>query len=255
MQCNPPSGLLFKKAWRYRSVLKMPPGPTWNFSPEWPGMAEYSGAFRIRLADTVGLATPVRIISLVRVSRECLHRCDVAIHTHNDFGMATANAMAALESGAAWADVTILGLGERSGCARLEELAGYLGMMRSDSRIQPQHLKPLARYVAGIAHRNIEDCRPILGEKIFACETGLHIQGLTKDPVTYEPYPPERVGAKRHLLTGSKCGRNAIKMRLSALGFNIGDDLLLQKTRDLRDRAIFIGKSLDDAEFLMAMQP
>lgn len=218
-------------------------------------IAEYSGAFRIRLADTVGLATPVRIISLVKAIRRALTRCDVAIHTHNDFGMATANAMAALESGAAWADVTILGLGERSGCARLEELAGYLGMMRSDSRIQTQHLKPLAGYVAGITNRSIEDCRPILGEKIFTCETGLHLQGLHLDPATYEPYPPERVGAKRRLLTGAKCGRNAIKKRISALGFNIDDDLLLQKTRDLRNRAIVIGKSLDDAEFLMTMQP
>jgi homocitrate synthase NifV len=127
--------------------------------------------------------------------------------------------------------------------------------MCSDSRIQAQHLGPLARYVAGIARRTIEDYRPILGEKNFACETGLHLQGLTKDPATYEPYPPERVGAKRQLLTGSKCGRNAIKTRLSALGYTLGDDLLLQKTRDLRDRAAFIGKSLDDAEFLMAMLP
>jgi homocitrate synthase NifV len=218
-------------------------------------LAEQEGVFRIRLADTVGIASPVQIISLVKEIQRVTPSCDIAIHAHNDFGMATANAIAALESGASWADVTVLGLGERSGCARLEELAGYLGMMRSDSRIQTQHLKPLAGYVAGITNRSIEDCRPILGEKIFTCETGLHLQGLHLDPATYEPYPPERVGAKRQLLTGAKCGRNAIKKRISALGFNIDDDLLLQKTRDLRNRAIVIGKSLDDAEFLMTMQP
>jgi homocitrate synthase NifV len=216
-------------------------------------LAEHHGAFRIRLADTVGLATPVQIISLVREIKGPMNRCEVAIHTHNDFGMATANAMAALESGATWADVTILGLGERSGCARLEELAGFLGMMHSDSRIQTQHLKPLAGYVAGITQRDIEDCRPILGEKIFTCETGLHLQGLHKNPATYEPYPPELIGAERRLLTGSKCGRNALKVRLKELGFEIDDDLLLQKTRDLRDNPFFFGKTLDDDEFLMAM--
>jgi len=218
-------------------------------------LAEDHGAFRIRLADTVGLATPVQIISLVRAIKGVLHRCDVAIHTHNDFGMATANAMAALESGATWADATILGLGERSGCARLEELAGYLGMMCLDARIQAQHLKPLAGYVAGITHRDIEDCRPVLGEKIFTCETGLHLQGLHKDPATYEPYPPEKVGAERHLLIGAKCGRNAIKSRLAVLGVEINEDLLLQKTRNLRDRAISFGKALDDGEILSVMLP
>jgi homocitrate synthase NifV len=218
-------------------------------------IAEDHGAFRVRLADTVGLATPFQIISLVGKIKKALRRCDVAIHTHNDFGMATANAMTALESGATWADATILGLGERSGCARLEELAGYLGMIYSDTRIQAQHLKPLAGYVAGITNRTIEDARPVLGEKIFACETGLHLQGLLKDPATYEPYPPERVGAKRHLLIGAKCGRNAIKSRLAALGVEIDEGPLLQKTRALRDRAVSFGKTLDDAEILSIMLP
>ena len=70
--CNPRSGLLYRKVWRYRSVLKMPPGPTRNSSPGWPGWRNSSGAFRIRLADTVGLATPVRIISLVKEIKRVL---------------------------------------------------------------------------------------------------------------------------------------------------------------------------------------
>jgi homocitrate synthase NifV len=217
-------------------------------------MAEQEGAFRIRLADTVGVATPAQIISLVRDIKRTI-QCDIAVHTHNDFGMATANAMAALESGAGWADVTVLGLGERSGCARLEELAGYLGMICRDSRIRPEHLKPLAGYVAKITHRTIEDCRPVLGEKIFTCETGLHLQGLHKCPATYEPYPPERVGAVRHLLIGAKCGRNALRKRLADRGHEIDDDLLLQKTRNLRDMSFFVGRTLDDGEILMAMLP
>ena len=202
-------------------------------------LAEQEGAFRIRLADTVGIGTPLQIMSMVQDIKKALHTCEVAVHTHNDFGMATANAMAALDAGASWADVTILGLGERSGCARLEELAGFLGMMRSSSLIRPEHLKPLAGYVAEITGRKIDACRPIIGDRIFSCETGLHLHGLQKDPTTYEPYPPERVGGKRHLLIGAKSGRNAVKTRLAELGYTIEDDLLLETTQALRDRAFF----------------
>jgi homocitrate synthase NifV len=218
-------------------------------------LAEQEGAFRIRLADTVGIATPVQIIRMVDEIKKSLCSCDLAVHTHNDFGMATANAMAALESGADWADVTVLGLGERSGCARLEELAGYLGIMRSPSRIQPEHLKPLAEYVAGITNKTINDDRPLIGDKIFSCETGLHLHGLQRDPTTYEPYPPERVGIARHLLLGAKCGRKALKKRLAELGHEIDNDLLLQKTHALREKACVLGRPLNDKEILAGMLP
>lgn len=198
-------------------------------------LAEQEGAFRIRLADTVGIASPVRIISLVKEIHKVAPSCDIAIHTHNDFGMATANALAALESGASWADVTVLGLGERSGCARLEELAGYLGIMRSSPRIHTESLKSLSKYVSEITETYIDDHRPVLGKKIFACETGLHLQGLHQDPSTYEPYPPERVGATRKLLFGTKCGRNALRRKLAEKGYTIDDTLLLQKTQALRN--------------------
>jgi homocitrate synthase NifV len=157
-----------------------------------------------------------------------------------------------LESGANWADVTILGLGERSGCAHLEEVAGYLSLMRSDA-LRAQYLKPLAGYVAMITRRVIEACRPVIGERIFACETGLHLQGLYRDPRTYEPYSPELVGTRRHLLTGPKCGRNALKARLSILGVEIDDDLLLKKLHVFRNDPLFTGRTLSDDDFLNTM--
>ena len=216
-------------------------------------LAEQAGAFRIRLADTIGHATPAGMIAMVADVKKVLDTCEIAVHTHNDFGMATANAMAALESGARWADVTVLGLGERAGCARLEELAGYLGIMLSTPGIHPRHLKPLARYVSTIIACTREDFRPLVGEKIFTCETGLHLQGLQRDPSTYEPYPPEQVGATRSLLLGAKCGREALKTRLAELGHAIDDDLLLQKTCSLRERAALFGRPLDDREILASL--
>ena len=84
--------------------------------------------------------------------------------------------------------------------------------------LQTEHLKPLACYVAGLTGRNIAGNRPIVGEDIFTCETGLHLQGLRNDPETYEPFAPEKVAGRRQLLLGPKCGRRAILARLDQGG-------------------------------------
>jgi homocitrate synthase NifV len=172
--------------------------------------AEKLGAVRIRLADTVGIAAPNDMIHIVRKMAKALTRSLVAVHTHNDFGMATANAIAALTAGARCVDTVILGLGERSGCASLEEVVGYLSLVKGYDSLHAEFLKPLAQFVANTTGMSIAGNRPILGDKIFTCETGLHLQGLYRDPATYEPYTPEKVGGKRHLLLGPKCGRRAI---------------------------------------------
>jgi homocitrate synthase NifV len=212
-------------------------------------LALHAGAFRIRIADTVGISSPARLASLIKDLKKSLGNCEIGVHTHNDFGMATANAVAALESGAHCADVTILGLGERTGCARLEEVAGYLGIMGSCSQLKVEHLKPLSLYVSEITGKYIDDCRPLLGEKIFTCETGIHLHGLQIDHSTYEPFPPERIGASRHLVFGAKCGKKALGKRLAELGHEIDDDLLLKKIRPFRDNALFHRRTLDDKEF------
>lgn len=211
-------------------------------------LARDAGAFRIRIADTVGIATPLQLVSLIKDLKSTAEGCEIAVHTHNDFGMATANAISALESGANWADVTILGLGERSGCARLEEVAGYLGILRASAQLHVEHLKSLSEYVSKIIGKNIEDSRPLIGKKIFACETGLHLHGLQMDHTTYEPFPPEKVGASRHLIYGAKCGRKALRLKLADLGHEVNEDLPLHKIRCFRDKALFSLKGVDDGD-------
>jgi homocitrate synthase NifV len=187
-----------------------------GFLVEMAVLAEHSGAARLRIADTVGTASPQEISELISSIGSSVSSCELGVHTHNDFGMATANAIAAFEAGALWADGAVLGLGERAGCARLEELAGYLALVKGDPDLHVEHLKPLAAFVATISGKRIEAQHPVLGEAIFTCETGLHLQGLLVDPRTYEPYGPERVGAERKLLFGSKSGTSAHR-RLSRL--------------------------------------
>jgi homocitrate synthase NifV len=210
--------------------------------------AERLGAVRIRLADTVGIASPGDMANMVTDLGRELATSRLAVHTHNDFGMATANAVAALEAGAGYVDTVVLGLGERTGCARLEEVVGYLSLVKGDSRLQVGELKPLAQYVAGITGRNIEGNRPIIGEDIFTCESGLHLQGLRSDPETYEPYEPERVGGKRRLLLGPKCGRRAIIAHLAGLDKNLATNIPEQTVRKVREAATALRRPFSDLE-------
>jgi homocitrate synthase NifV len=218
-------------------------------------VAEQLGAVRIRLADTVGIASPGQMARLVADLGRGLSTSQLAVHTHNDFGMATANAVAALEAGARYVDTVVLGLGERSGCARLEEIVAYLNLVKGDTRLQTGQLKPLARYVAGITGRTIEGNRPIVGEDIFTCETGLHLQGLRNDPQTYEPFAPEQVGAERKLLLGPKCGRRAIIAHLKGLDSRLATNLPEETVQRVRAEATALRRPLRDLELLRLLAP
>lgn len=178
-----------------------------------------AGADRLRIADTVGIGSPFAIGELVARVRN-RSGVAVAIHAHNDFGMATANALAALESGAEWADATVLGLGERAGNARLEELVAYLAF-RKAMAYDVARVRPLCLRVAAAAGRVIAPQQPVIGQEIFACETGLHLQGLLDDPATYEPFDPRAVGGARRLYFGGKAGLRAVDMKLRAAGVRL----------------------------------
>lgn len=221
-----------------------------NFLIKMAVAAERHGAVRIRLADTVGIASPTQLAGLITSLKTALKRCRLAVHTHNDFGMATANAIASLEAGASSVDAVVLGLGERTGCARLEEIVGYLCLAKGIHTFKAEFLKPLARYVAKIAGRNIAGNRPVIGDDIFTCETGLHLQGLQNKPETYEPFGPERVQAERKLLFGSKSGRRAILQRMEQLNNTFSDELTDSVIQMVRETATRLRRPLDDSELI-----
>lgn len=195
--------------------------------------AEGAGALRIRLADTVGVATPGGMRDLVHfVKRHS--SLPIGVHTHNDFGMATANAVSALEAGAKWADATVLGLGERAGNCRLEELVGYLSLINGDERFIPDKLPDLCDIAAEAANRQIALNHPVVGREVFTCETGLHVQGLSVNPKTYEPFDPARIGRSRTLRFGGKTGKRAVCNSLASLGLNISDQAAARVVNKLR---------------------
>lgn len=194
--------------------------------------AAAAGVDRVRLADTVGVATPAELARLVSAVKGSI-AVEVGVHCHNDFGMATANSLAALEASADWADVTVLGLGERAGNARLEEVAGFLALRRHRN-YRVSQLRELGELVSRLAGQPITPHHPVLGEKIFYCESGLHLQGLHADPGTYEPYQPEQVGAERRLFYGSKIGKSQLVQHLTKAGLQTPSgklDALLQLIR------------------------
>ncbi|MDA8163575.1 MAG: pyruvate carboxyltransferase [Desulfobacteraceae bacterium] len=195
-----------------------------------------AGAARVRLADTVGHGSPGSIGRLVARVRE---RSGLAVgfHGHNDFGMASANAVAALDAGAEWVDATVLGLGERAGNARLEEVAAYLALRQERGAYDLVRLRALCHRVARMAGREVAPQQPVIGEEIFACETGLHLVGLLEDPASYEPFAPATVGGRRRLYFGAKSGRRAVERALGAAGVSLSASGLEQVVRSLRHGA------------------
>ncbi len=196
-----------------------------------------NGAFRIRLADTVGICTPLDIARMVKLVKSVVS-VQVGVHCHNDFGMATANGITALKSGADWVDATILGLGERAGNSRTEEIAAFLSFICPDkSKNKRYNLKEMVQLCQQLAKEfnlPIADNHPISGKNIFTCSTGLHQHGLSVNPQTYEPYPPEMVGRKREIRISSKSGLRAISLTLEQLGMEMTEEQLMKLLQAIR---------------------
>lgn len=205
------------------------------------------GVGRVRFADTVGIMTPSETSALISSYRRRYPALELAFHAHNDFGLATANALSAIEAGADWADVTVLGLGERAGCARLEELAGMLTLVKRKKKYAVDQLPRLCALVAESAGRSIAVNHPLVGSAIFTCETGLHVHGLLVDPASYEPFPPERVKSQRTVLLGAKSGAQAVAGYCARLGISPGTSLPSLVSR-VRQRATELGRPLLDSE-------
>ena len=180
-----------------------------DFALDLAHAAQELGAARIRLADSVGVLCPQ---DMERLLAPFLHylRLPLAVHCHNDFGMATANAVTALSCGAAFADVSLLGLGERAGIAALEEVAAWLGLRRDCGNYELSGLRGLCELAARAANLPLARNKAVAGADVFAAESGLHVHGMAKDPALFEPFDPAEVGGERKIAVGAKSGRAAI---------------------------------------------
>lgn len=169
---------------------------------------EEMGVDRIRICDTVGILTPFKAFELIGYLKRHI-KIPLEIHTHNDFGLATANAIAGIKGGAEHISVTVNGIGERAGNASLEEVVMILEKLEGlKTGINTKWLKDLSLLVSRLSGRQLPPDKPIVGELVFSHESGIHVDGIIKDPSNYEPFPPEEIGMKRKLVIGkhsSKC--------------------------------------------------
>jgi len=186
--------------------------------------AKKAGADRLRYCDTIGREDPFTCYDRVqRIIKEV--QIDVEMHTHNDFGMATANCMAGVKAGARFLSTTVMGIGERTGNTPLEEaVMASQHLFGLTTGIDPKKLKPLGHYVSAASGRPICISKPFLGANCFAHEAGIHADGVIKDAKNYEPYDPEEVGLERSIVIGKHSGKNTIVTDLSHRGICLTSD-------------------------------
>jgi homocitrate synthase NifV len=194
-----------------------------SFLIEFAGRAHAAGARRLRIADTVGIGRPSSIERLIRRLRLAVPEMDLEFHGHNDLGMATANALSALESGARSVSVTVNGLGERAGNAALEQIVMALGMHpQLGCAVDASALLSLSHQVARAAGRTMAPDQPVVGDRVFTHESGIHCHAMLNDDRAYEPFSPQQAGhLDRRFVLGSHSGGTAIRHLLRKAGIRI----------------------------------
>ncbi|MFC3395539.1 homocitrate synthase [Brenneria rubrifaciens] len=182
-----------------------------------------SGAQRMRFADTLGLLDPFSAARQIQQLRRYWSG-ELEIHAHNDFGMATANTLAAVRAGATHVSTTVLGLGERAGNAALEQVVLALSHTQlGDTHIDTTQLPMLCEWVARAAGETIPTRQPLVGERVFTHESGVHVASLLKDVESYQSIAPQRLGRQHQLVLGKHSGRRALETVFAQLGITVSD--------------------------------
>jgi homocitrate synthase NifV len=194
------------------------------------------GANRFRFCDTVGILTPIQTYKIVSFLVG-LNLLDIEMHTHNDFGMASANAVAGIEAGAKSVNTTVIGLGERAGNASFEQiLMSSIHQFGEKREFNSKIVKELVKVVAKSAHIKVPSNAPIIGNRIFAHESGIHADGVLKQNCAYEPFTPKEVGGKRTFPIGKHSGSSSIVFHLEKLGIKITKEIaknMIPKIREI----------------------
>lgn len=219
----------------------------WDYLCRVVDVAIKSGATTINIPDTVGYTAPNESADLIkRLIDTVPGAADVifATHCHNDLGMATANALAAVEGGARQIECTINGLGERAGNTALEEVVMALkvrgDIMPFQTKVDTKKIMHISRRVATVAGFPVQFNKAIVGKNAFAHESGIHQDGMLKNKETFEIMRPEDVGlAGTSLPLGKHSGRAALRAKLHDLGVDVGDNQLKDifvRFKELADR-------------------
>ncbi len=222
-----------------------------EFLTEFALVAKRAGANRLRFCDTVGILNPLTTYRYIKTLINAVG-LEIEMHTHNDFGMATANALAGVYAEANYVGVTINGLGERAGNACLQEVIMSLKyLLNIDLQYDTTLFREVALYVARASGRILPVSKPIVGANIFAHESGIHGDGVIKNPLTYEVFEPEEVGLERQIVIGKHSGSASIRFKFAT---EYGIQLTDEETQDIlsrvRQMSVDMKRSLFDKELM-----
>jgi isopropylmalate/homocitrate/citramalate synthase len=182
-----------------------------------------AGAKEVAVVDTLGIASPEAVAELVGRTVDRLG-VPVHFHGHDDFGLATAAAVAAVRAGAAWVHGTVNGMGERAGNADLAEVALTLRALYGvETGLRLDRVRDVSRHVRELAGYELAPWKPVVGETLFRRESGA-VASQFHDPPSIEPYSSELVGAERGILLGKKSGLDSIRIKAEELGLELDDE-------------------------------
>ena len=199
-----------------------------------------AGAAEVAVVDTLGVATPEAAAFLVgEVAEHLDHEVPIHWHGHDDFGLATASAVAAVQAGATWVQGTVNGMGERAGNADLVEVALALEALYGiPTRLDLTRARELSRLVSERAGTPLPPWKAVTGEALFTRESGAVVSQF-HDPPSIEPYSSELVAAERSIVLGKKSGLDSIRIRAEELGLDVPDERradLLARVKELGTR-------------------
>jgi 2-isopropylmalate synthase len=191
-----------------------------------------AGATTVNIADTVGYALPEEFERLIRYVMDHtpnIHHAIVSVHCHDDLGLAMANTLRAIYAGARQVDVTMNGIGERAGNTSLEELVVALHTRYQtiglSTNIELGQIYPTSRLVSMITGINVQPNKAVVGANAFSHESGIHQDGMLKNPLTYQIVTPESVGAEGvRVVLGKHSGRHGLQARLVDLGWHLTEE-------------------------------
>jgi 2-isopropylmalate synthase len=206
-----------------------------------------AGATTINIPDTVGYAMPGEFGELVAYVHEHtpnINKAIISVHCHNDLGLATANSLAGVSSGARQVEVTMNGIGERAGNTSLEEIAMTIqtrgGLLNLKTGINTKEIFPTSRLVSMVSGIVVQPNKAVVGANAFAHEAGIHQDGVLKNKMTYEIMDPEMIGlSSNRLVLGKHSGRHAFRDKLKSLGYDFNSeeiDKLFVKFKELADK-------------------
>ena len=184
-----------------------------------------AGATVVNIPDTVGYSTPIEFSTLIRNIRSNvpnIDKAEISVHCHNDLGLAVANSLAAVESGATQVECTVNGLGERAGNAAIEEIIMGINTRRDyydlSHNIDTTQIYRTSRLVSSLTGVNVQPNKAIVGANAFAHESGIHQHGVLSEKSTYEIMTPESVGVgQNRMVLGKLSGKHAFEDRLKEM--------------------------------------